>query len=236
MRASESDRGLICPASLVRPRSAARTANADKAANWGTLVHSWKENGDTRGNRTLDKKLALVDVDREKLWPTVGARGVHELTFSLNLTTLQLRIWSPSRSKFTSDRWKRRHPRASYLTGTLDYLSTRNGLPWVDDLKTGSWPVSARKSHQLRSYALVPWILADCNTDVWVSITQWPKYTLRCKPQRKWHLLKSADLARHLQKLKWAVSSPDVAVPSKEGCMFCPSRIDCNEYQESRFS
>lgn len=238
MRASESDRTIICPASLVRAKTGPRSEKADKAATYGTLVHAWKVDGDTRGSKTLVKKLQAVSIDREKLWPTVGNIYGHETTFSVHLETLQLRIWSPTRSKYSSEHWKRRHPRNSYLTGSIDYLSKRSRndlpeIPWLDDLKTGSWPVNAKTSLQLRSYAIAPWVLGDCNTDVWVSITQWPKYRLDCRPKRNWHLLKSADIAHHLQKLRWAVRNPDKAIPSENGCRFCLCKPDCNEYQES---
>lgn len=236
MRASSTDRGLICPASLVRPKTAQRSEAADKAAGWGNLVHGWKETGDTKENKTLNKKLAASGVNREKLWPVSGDTHGHEATFSIDLETLQLRIWSPERSKYSRDHWKRRHPRHRFLTGSIDWLSEiRRGdaahtLPWVDDLKTGNWPVYAGRSLQLRSYALVPWILNNCDTDVWVSITQWPRYPLRGKPRRNWRLLKSVELAKHLQRLRWAVGNPEVARPTKDGCMFCECKPDCAEY------
>src|SRR4051812_46196736 len=119
VRASESERAILCPASLVRPRNGPRSEKADKAAAYGTLVHSWKEDGDTRGNKTLIKKLAAVSIDREKLWPTVGNIYGHETTFSVHLETLQLRIWSPEGSKYSSEHWKSRHPRHRYLTGSI---------------------------------------------------------------------------------------------------------------------
>lgn len=246
MRASESDRALICPASLVRPRTAIRSEKANVTAAWGTMVHRWKETGDYSSGtvserKTFDKKLTASAVDREKLWPTAGAgAGSHECTFSLDVEKMQLRLWSSTGSKFDSDHWKSRHPRNRFLTGSIDWLSTtvRGGvaLPWVDDLKTGTWPVNPRTSKQLRSYALVPWALADCATDVWVSITQWPKYRLDCKPKRTWHRLTSAELARHLSKIRWALSNTDIAVPSKDGCMFCPSKPDCTEHKESEYN
>lgn len=238
MRASSTDRAIICPASLVRPQSGERSKASIKAADWGTLVHNWKETGDTRGNKTLNKKLAASGIDRARLWPTIGDSHGHETTFSICLETLQLRIWSSSGSKYSRDHWKRRHPKRSYLTGSIDWLSTVSRkdlpeLPWVDDLKTGAWPISARTSAQLRSYALVPWVLSGCDTDVWVSITQWPKYRLDCRPKRNWHLLKSVDLAKHVQKLRWATSNTSKAIPTEDGCKFCLSKPNCKEYQEA---
>lgn len=236
MRSSESDRALICPSSLVRVKNEPRSEKADKAAAWGNLVHHWKETGDHSGNKTLIKKLAATSVDRAKLWPITEYSLGHEITFSIDINSLQLRIWSPERSKYPRDHWKSRHPRNRYLTGSIDFVSQsdRSGdwLPWVDDLKTGTWPVYAKKSLQLQSYALVPWILNDCDTDVWVSITQWPKYRLDCKPKRNWHLLRSADLARHVQKIRWAVENPQIAIPTEDGCRFCLCKPDCDEFKE----
>jgi hypothetical protein len=239
MRASESDRGLICPASLVRPRLGSKTDKANKAAEWGNLCHRWKETGNTEGNKTLNKKLVASAVDREKLWPAVDGdtTGGHEVTFSVDLSTLQLRIWSPTGSKFSRDDWKLRHPKSRFLTGTIDYLFEvcRKGveLPWVDDLKTGNWPVYPKTSKQLRSYALVPWILSGCETDVWVSITQWKKYRLDGKPKRSWHLLTSEEIAKHLARIRWAVRHPEIAIPHEEACKFCECKTECNEYLES---
>lgn len=238
MRASESDRGLVCPASLVRPRTAPRSERADTTAAWGTLVHSWKEDGDPRGNKTLQKKLTASGIDRESLWPASGDSQVgHEATFSLHLESLSLRIWSSQGSKYSRDHWKRRHPKRDYLTGSIDWLSSvsRKGtplIPWVDDLKTGTWPVSARTSLQLRSYALVPWVLNDCSTDVWLSITQWPKYRLDGKPKRNWYLCTSSTLAKHLQLIRWCNANTDIAIPTDDGCRFCPCRTSCPDYSD----
>lgn len=234
MRASETDRALLCPASLVRKKTGKRSDKANKTAEWGTFVHSWKETGETRNNKTLLKKLSKSGVDRARLWPETGNQYGHEATFSIDIESLQLRIWSSKGSKYPRDHWKRRHPRHRFITGSIDWLSTRSrdGLPWVDDLKTGSWPVIAKYSKQLRTYALVPWILSGCTTDVWVSITQWPKYKLDCKPKRTWHLLKSADLKKHLEKIKWAIKNTHKAIPSKHACMFCLCKPDCQEFKD----
>lgn len=238
MRASETDRALICPASLVRKKTGKRSINANKTAEWGTFVHKWKETGEHRDNKTLLKKLQRSGIDRAKLWPETSDSHGHEATFSINLESLQLRLWSPKGSKYKSDHWKRRHPRYNYITGSIDWLSrrSRDGLPWVDDLKTGTWPVHAKYSKQLRTYALVPWLLSGCTSDVWVSITQWPKYRLDCKPKRNWHLLKSKDLAKHLLKIKWAIKSTHKAIPSREGCRFCLCKPDCLEFKDSEYN
>ena len=238
MRASETDRALICPASLVRKKTAKRSDKANKTAAWGTLVHKWKETGDTQGNKTLLKKLQRTCIDREKLWPTTGNSHGHEATFSIDLESLQLRIWSSKGSNYKRDHWKRRHPRYRYVTGSIDWLSFRSkdGLPWVDDLKTGTWSVIAKYSKQLRTYALVPWILSGCNTDVWLSITQWPKYRLDCKPKRNWYKISSKELAKHLIKIKWAVKNTHLAIPSVSGCRFCLCKPDCVEFKESEYN
>lgn len=242
MRASETDRAIICPASLVRKKTGRRSEKANTTAGWGTFAHRWKETGEIKGSKshvkTLTKKLIASGIDREKLWPKTSDSHGHEATFSINLESLQLRLWSPQGSKYSSDHWKRRHPRHRYLTGSIDWLSTRSrdGLPWVDDLKTGTWPVSAKYSKQLRSYALVPWVLSGCTSSVWVSITQWPKYRLDCKPKRNWYLLTSEMLQGHLKKVRWAVANTHKAIPSSEGCRFCLCKPDCSEFKESEYN
>lgn len=238
MRASESDRGLLCPASLVRKKTGKRSEKADGSAEWGTFIHHWKETGEIKGSksasRTLNKKLLASGIDRAQLWPAISGSYGHETTFSINIETLQLRIWTPKGSKYPRDYWKHRHPRNRYITGSIDWLSkrSRDGLPWVDDLKTGTWPVNAKYSKQLRTYALVPWLLSGCKTAVWVSITQWPKYRLDCKPKRNWYLIKSAELKKHLEKIKWAIKNTHRAIPSVEACRFCLCKPECKEYQD----
>lgn len=136
------------------------------------------------------------------------------------------------------DAWKKSFNANHYLTGTIDWLQLGNEetLPWVDDLKTGRWPVDPKTSKQLLSYLLVPWTLAGSPLIGWegvVSITQWPKYPLGKLPKRSSHRVSGLELAEHLEDLRWAMNSPDVANPTEEHCRFCPCRTNCDDAFDS---
>lgn len=230
MRASETDRGVVCPASLFTIKSHRdRSENADKAAAFGTLVHFWKETGDpimpgasAKDQVCLEKKLLLSDIRREDWW--VG--GQHEVTFALNLESLSP-IRYPQRAG--RDEWKAAFPPDKWLTGTIDYLyDDGNG----DDLKTGRWPVDAHTSRQLKSYALLPWVEAGCPSGwekAW-SITQWERYPLAGLPKRTATMLTSFDLRDHLEDLRWAAAHPDEVNPTEEGCKFCDCKPNCEAW------
>jgi hypothetical protein len=135
-------------------------------------------------------------------------------------------LWHRLERDGPSDDWKLDFNPREWLTGSIDYLGV-NG--WVDDLKTGRWPVDPRTSRQLRSYALAAWV-RDGRARDWesvVSITQWPKYPLAAPPRRTSALLTALDLSEHLMELQWAVDHPDEINPTPDGCRFCTSRLAC---------
>lgn len=161
-------------------------------------------------------------VRREEWWPT----GEHEVTFAIELAAATVQRFAGD--KRLRDEWKLRFDAARFLTGTIDLLDTDGEAPWIDDLKTGHWPVDPRKSRQLRSYALVPWIEAgkpmqwNCIT----TITQWEKYPLIGQPKRKQHIVSGLDMMEHLDEARWAVAHPEQVTPS-DCCQFCDSRPSC---------
>ncbi len=239
MRCSESDRAVICPASLVLPRTRVPNAKRDAAAAWGTDCHGWVETGRT-DNEAVEHKALLSGIRREDWWP---AGGRHEVTFAIHLPTRVVHLYDEAvqlavDSNISRDGWKAAFIGPEWLTGTIDYLGTRKGRPWVDDLKTGRWPVDPRKSRQLRSYALLPWILEGCPIDAlyYRSITHWPRYPLAELPTRTGleHPLTGLDLMTHLDDLRWSVEHPDEANPTEDGCRFCESKNDCDAYQTER--
>lgn len=238
MRASESDRAVVCPHSLVVARTLVRTRKANESAGYGHLVHSWKEtgrafdpeSGDDWSNGDADllrrKLFAVGDLlDRGALWP--GDRSNHELTFAVHLTAdpPQVSWYHRETATCTADEWKAAFG-TEFLTGTLDYVGTRDGTPWVDDLKTGRWPVDPARSRQLRSYALAVWASRGCAPEFvcHVSITQWPVYPLDGLPVRTWHVLDTMDLEEHLEDLRYSLAHPEEAVPSDQ-CAFCDGRV-----------
>lgn len=211
------------------PRTRPRSDKADRAAAFGTLVHHWKETGeeepqwaDDRDLLCLQKKLAMSGVRREVWWPT----GVHEVSFAIDLERAEVTRYTGD--KFLRDEWKAKFDPTKYLTGTIDLLDTTGDAPWVDDLKTGHWPVNPKTSRQLRSYALVPWLEAGSPYS-WVcvvTITQWEKYPLAGQPKRKQHIITGFDMLEHLEEVRWAVAHPNEVTPSEQ-CRFCDSRPSC---------
>lgn len=211
------------------PRTREPNAKRDAAADWGTLTHAWVETGET-DDETLERKIMLSGIVREDWWPP---SGLHEVTFAIELFDVRAERFTGPRDE--ADAWKAQfygNPR--YLTGTIDYLNT-TGIPWVDDLKTGRWPVPYTK-RQIHSYVLLPWVEEGCPLDARKyrrSITQWPKYPLAELPRRSGleHPLTTLDLACHLDDLRWSVENPDEANPTEEGCRFCECRRHCEAFQ-----
>lgn len=225
----------MCPASLVLPRTVRDSQRATDAADWGTVCHAWVETGFT-DNRTLLKKIRWSGIERAKWWP----RGEHEVTYALNLRTLELRKYDGPRED--ANVWKARfYGKPEWLTGTIDYRGKYRGRPWVDDLKTGRWPQDYRKP-QLRSYQLFTWVEEGRpKGEVYHrSITHWPMYPLGALPERTGLAdpLTSFDMDLHLDDLRWAVDHPDEVNPEPfdmgpwdpnkpiSVCAFCPCRAD----------
>lgn len=245
MRASESDRALICPASLTLPRhlDAYPRDKTELAAGLGTLTHYWKETGDwapewaSDGDiQTLSKKLRLSGVQREQYWRP--ETGEHEVSFALQLLTLKLELFRGPRD--AADAWKKSFDPLVFLTGTIDWLepATRDTHARVDDLKTGSWQPDHKESKQLRSYLLVPWILVGMPM-IWIgvqSMTWWPRYRLDAKPMVRGKKVSAVSLWEHLEDLRWAVTHPDEVnvtpttydengrFEKMSTCIFCPCR------------
>lgn len=253
MRASSSERSLLCPASLVLPTVHTVSENRDKAAAWGTLCHHWVETDETdpawaspADVKCLRKKLAKSGMwdARDEWW----SGGEHEVTFAIHLTSHELVLYPTGSQTLVyygfadvvitpemtpRDIWKARFPATEWLTGTIDYLDwgDRKTTAWVDDLKTGRWPVDPNDNKQLLSYSLVPWIAAGKpgSWDGLASITQWPRYPLGDPPDRKYarEPISAFDLTEHIHDLKWAAEHPDELSPTDEGCKFCPCRPLC---------
>ncbi len=227
------------------------------AANYGTIAHRWVETGRLpdcqrpKSRRkecscdscTLQKKILLSGIRRRDWWP----EGEHEVTFALELFTLELRYYKGERAD--ANAWKARYyGKPRWLTGTIDYRSKDNGRPWVDDLKTGKWPVDYRK-RQLSSYLLPSWVEEGCPYGAYYhrSISQWPRYPLDELPVRKGqaHPLRGSALAIHLDDLRWAAEHPEEVNPEPiymgpwdpdrplSVCAFCPCRPVIHDWLNS---
>lgn len=161
------------------------------------------------------------------------------MTFALDVTVLDvhkggLAIWVGPRDK--SDEWKLAFDPTIHVVGTIDWIhwGSDTTVAWVDDLKTGHWPVDPRVSKQLRSYLLVPWVKAGCPSD-WegvCSVTTWEKYPLHGQPKRRAARFSGLDMMEHLEELRWTLSHPDEVNVTEDNeedgtisnCTFCPNR------------
>lgn len=244
MRASGSDRIIACPASLHLPQI---DRGSGDAAEFGTLVHHWKETGETDPEwgkpghiKTLEKKLVESGIDREMWWPK--GHGTHEVTFGINLKNLSLVLYKHEKGhdRSSPDLWKKTFAKGVglyALTGSIDWCFDGDDehLPWVDDLKTGNWPVEAEDNDQLKSYALVPWIKAGkpIKWECALSITQWKKYPLHGLPVRVGTKVTGLDLWEHVDRLIWSVEHPEEKNPSEDNCRFCNSQAACDAYEGS---
>jgi hypothetical protein len=230
VRASSSDSAIACPRSLVQIGTRQPPSEStEEARDWGHLVHGWAEHGRIEGRpghvETFRRKLEATGVRRESLWP--DAVGLHEVTFALRLDDAALEMYDDYTGALDRDKWKEAFDPTAWLTGTIDWLGRVAGAPWVDDLKTGRWPVDPAKSRQIRSYALVPWITAGrpLNWECHLSITQWPRYPLAGQPVRTWHTVDGFELMIHLEDLRWAMAHPGEVNPGGV-CTFCQNRAE----------
>jgi len=228
VRASESSRALVCPASLVLPRTRSENPRRDAKAAKGTAMHLWKETGVVTPD--IEKKIRTSGVQRERWYPTNGG-GRHEVTFAIQAFTEELVLYDPKLHLVSADDWKKSFDPRKYLTGTIDWLDGTH----VDDLKTGDWPVSAEESKQLRSYALVPYLLRGKPSGYrgLVSITQWTWYPLAGQPVRNWDVVTGAELELFLDDVRYTLEHPEVVNPTDEGCKFCESKGHCPAWSEN---
>lgn len=203
------------------------------ACEYGSLVHAWKETGNydhaasTNHKDLLRQRVEASGMAREEWW----YGGEHEVTYALNLRTLDLiRYVGDDR-----DAWKAEFGR-EWLTGTIDYAAPHNeeGVHWVDDLKTGTWPVSPVDNKQLQSYALYEWVRMGrpASWEALVSITQWPWSSAKAAlPKRSAARATALDMSALLDDLRWALDHPTVTVVDEFGgegyCKFCECRRGC---------
>lgn len=243
-RASELDRLLACPGSIVLPRMDNRSERAKEAADFGTMVHRWKETGNVPAGRpglTLKKKIKESGVDRNALW----AEGLHEVPVALNVVTGEPRALVVPVSTEKKDAWKAAHG-PEWVTGTADYVGMLLDLPWVDDLKTGRKVDYIDYRYQQGFYSLV-WTLfqmkelAPCRS----TITHWPKYPIPDPPTRFGTVLEPdffADFQHKLRTLyndslrlrKLQEDGMDVVSRLTDGaqCIYCPSKLSCTKGQK----
>jgi hypothetical protein len=204
-----------------------RSAAAIAAADYGTLVHYWKETGEIdpawaarKDVELLRRKLAATGVERETWWP---AHGAHEESFAIRLESMTVE-WRML-PKDAADKWKAQFDRLAYVTGTIDWHDAVEWEAHVDDLKTGRRSVRP-DSPQLKTYAAALWLRRGKPAGVTASVTHWPKYPLGLLPVRTSKVLTAGVLRDHLDRLRLAAGSTGEINPG-ECCRWCDCRPDC---------
>lgn len=221
------------------PREETKSERAREAADWGEMVHLWKETGVVpkgRAGTTLAKKIKLAEVNRDLLW----VDGLHEVPLAYNVVTGESRALVLPLHKEKRDLWKATFD-SEWITGTADYVGLLLDRPWVDDLKTGRQVEYFDHRYQQAFYSLV-WTLFQMGqlTECRSTITHWPKYKLETKPRRFGTVLEPdffLDFQGKLKQLREDVMrlkdkqerGLDVSGHLSDGpqCKYCPSKLAC---------
>jgi hypothetical protein len=243
---------MACPGPAVLPLPAVpevKSERAMEAAAWGTMAHAWKATGRIIGNpdyprleghfaNKLVKAIGGPEEQarfREAYWPS---SGLHEVAVAVNCVALAV-AWHEGGGNDAA--WKAQW-HDPWATGTLDYVGEVLGDPWIDDLKTGSWPPTPPEdSNQLRLYGLARWRIGSSKPlpdRLVLSITHWPRYPVVGLPKRFWHEITPAEVAdferrltlryRLVSRLRGA--SDEVRrgeLVTGEHCSFCPVGSVC---------
>ena len=168
--------------------------------------------------------------------------GEHEVAFALHTQRrIVARYPEPGTQPGTVLRSAREAWKLSFneewITGTCDWLDDFLGVPWIDDLKTGSWvPSNPWDLWQLRFYAVCATMLTG-SPEVAVSITHWPRSPADGLPKRIFvpgnvvtreellgYTLPMLEYARQARE-KSILEGPDTRPGSH--CTYCPSANHC---------
>lgn len=232
----------------------AREKKRNDAAEFGHLMHGWKETGRLKANKkypghikTARNKLEKSGISRETYWPSKGPdAGIHEVTFAVNLMTKEV-VWYRGK-RHLADKWKEKQGQVGehWLTGTIDWVVKRDGrLRLLGDLKTGKpkmdwdsyppkqtgWWVDIDDNKQLLSYALPFWLTEGESLDWGVDtrLEHWPKYPLGGLPHLEYGRISGLEVRLHLVELLEALEYP-VARPTEETCRFCDGKDNCTAF------
>lgn len=228
VRASSLDLFLSCSGYLHLPEAKPFFANAAPAAEWGTMVHTWKETGQVKhaNKRTatsFKKRLETLGVKHEDYY---SLEGQHEVSVAYNW---EYGYVVPFYGKGeAAEEWKKQFG-ASWVTGTMDYLMDLGEYLRVNDLKTGKWwTKKPRESAQVSFYGMCGWKLYA--KPVIQDILHWPRYPATGKPKILGpEVVTGEEYARFEAKLQRACeeSFSPTYNPSEESCRFCPGAGSC---------
>lgn len=234
-RASSIDRALQCTGSVhlwntvPAVRLIQKSENAQTAAAWGTMVHTWKETGIVEGTeshvKTFNKKLATLEasgISRLDIWP---ASGFHEVSVAYHCVDGRVAICYEGDANI----FKEGHPEP-WITGTLDYYLFDGKKLIVDDLKTGAmFDKDPEEMGQMYFYCMVLNKILRPTEEPTVSVTHWPKYTLDCLPDRREGTLSFVQLGKFEDRLKSDYVKYKTIPEFKLGdeCDWCPVKSLC---------
>lgn len=241
-RASSLDRLLRCYGSEILETDELRTESTFISADWGTMVHGWKETGKVEvvnGRKNLvplfEKKLKQTGVRREQWWPE---SMVHETAIAVKPFEAYAQMQGGTKDE--KEAWKAAFGE-DWATGTDDGYDWMFDVLWIDDLKTGRFVTEEDYIEQRRFYALGISRLLDYRGPVNVTLTHWPRYPVTSLPQRFGRVIEQDELndfEKRLLKLRDDIrraredKSRLVVVPGEEQCVFCPSRKRCSHAVE----
>ena len=222
--ASQLKTALVCPASLILPRSnKAYSENASKAADFGTKGHTYIETGEILPGM----EAWAAKGDRNKLYP---AKGHHEVVGWYDPISKECGLKFPP-----ADPKLRRHRDYAgipehCIVGTIDYhTELKSGKWWIDDLKTGAKLfLPEPDSEQMYFGAMV--LNTVKRQPVISTITWWPQYPLDQLPDRQKvefqdkHLLVFRD---KLDKMYDLYVKKVNTQKRNSGCLFCKSAGSC---------
>lgn len=257
MRASSLPLLMKCTGAAVLPCVEGKSEQAERAADWGTMVHLWAQTGEIKGpdkrtENALRRAIEESGIQRDEWWPT----GVHEGPVSVRVDGVREASWDDSE-------------RDGWVTGHYDFRWWLLEELYVDDLKTGKYysnpppgieghhpgiEVGANRypqdvrSPQLKTYALALATLLSYKGRVNVSLTHWPRLPLVRRnrlPERFFVQYSQGDLAehwgalertyetkRHNQRALLGHEDTLILVPG-DHCKFCPVR-DCFVRQDTK--
>lgn len=253
--ASDLDRRLVCPASTHLPRLVQVSENMQDAADWGHMMHRWKETGEypkdlpkRRMTAFTDRMAALArhGQSRTSLWP---AGGTHEALVAMRTERVRgvVQVELDRHDEFPDTpegleqkkAWFRSHD-DFWVTGTMDYSGTRLWVPWVDEFKTKrEVPEDPRDMKQAVFYGA--WLLINSGAD-WahVSVSHWPRSPAGGPVMQRFFdpamsqvearaFVEGLEDARQasLRSKERGILDPD-ARPGVH-CEYCPSQLHCPE-------
>lgn len=242
-RFSSIDRLLECAGGAVMQADGDETKSeyTKTAADWGTMVHHWKETGEiiTVNDRKnlpplFEKKLRESGVRRDVWWPeSLGI--LHETAVAV--APFEEYRMSDEGGRDEKDAWKKAHS-DRFATGTCDGRWWMFDTLTIEDLKTGREVTYEQHQGQVTGYALGVARALDYRGPVSLMICHWPRYPVVGVPRRFGKVVEQDELLafeKRLSRLRDDVlrgreAAEKMRLRTGEHCLYCPSKRYCPEW------